>query len=86
MTGEPMLLNFNPYHVDEITAIIKDRLISLDEDADTLQSPSKKPSGSVPPPSVKVPLMQPAAIEIAARKIANTGDLRKALDVCRCVL
>ena len=36
-----------------------------------------------PSEPTKVPLMQPMAIEIAARKIANTGDLRKALDVCR---
>ena len=33
-----------------------------------------------------VPLMQKAAIEIAARKIASGGDLRKALDICRYLL
>ena len=33
--------------------------------------------------SADVPLMQKAAIEIAARKIASGGDLRKALDICR---
>ncbi|KAI8901423.1 P-loop containing nucleoside triphosphate hydrolase protein [Globomyces pollinis-pini] len=32
---------------------------------------------------MKVPIMQPMAIELAARKLASTGDLRKALDVCR---
>ena len=30
-----------------------------------------------------IPLMQSSAIEIAARKIASGGDLRKALDICR---
>lgn len=29
------------------------------------------------------PLMQPMAIELTARKLASTGDVRKALDVCR---
>lgn len=31
----------------------------------------------------KFPLMHPMAVELAARKIASSGDLRKALDVCR---
>jgi Cdc6-like AAA superfamily ATPase len=31
----------------------------------------------------KLPLMHPMAVEFAARKIAASGDLRKALDVCR---
>ncbi len=33
--------------------------------------------------SKAIPLMHNAAIEIAARKIASGGDLRKALDICR---
>lgn len=68
--GEPQLLNFNPYQVAEISAIIKDRLYSLD--------PNSKP-GSSP-----LPLMQPPAVELCARKVAAAmGDLRTALDVCR---
>lgn len=64
--GEPQLVNFNPYKVEEISAIIKDRLSSLSKDKDT--------------PAI----MQPQAIELCARKVAAaTGDLRKALDVCR---
>ncbi|KAJ8662543.1 hypothetical protein O0I10_001504 [Lichtheimia ornata] len=67
---EPQLLNFNPYQVAEISAIIKDRLYSLD--------PNSKP-GSSP-----LPLMQPPAVELCARKVAAAmGDLRTALDVCR---
>ncbi|KAK3819896.1 MAG: P-loop containing nucleoside triphosphate hydrolase protein, partial [Benniella sp.] len=65
---EPQLLNFNPYQVAEIQAIIMDRLVSLEKTA--------KPS--------VVPLMQKTAIEFCARKVAAaTGDLRKALDICR---
>ena len=61
----------------EITDIIKDRLLSLDED-----SPTKK--GFLDQNAKgKVPLMHPMAVELAARKIAGAGDLRKALDVCR---
>ncbi|CDS05551.1 hypothetical protein LRAMOSA08079 [Lichtheimia ramosa] len=67
---EPQLLNFNPYQVTEISAIIKDRLYSLD--------PNSTP-GSSP-----LPLMQPPAVELCARKVAAAmGDLRTALDVCR---
>ncbi|KAH8556152.1 P-loop containing nucleoside triphosphate hydrolase protein, partial [Umbelopsis sp. PMI_123] len=63
---EPQLVNFNPYKVEEITAIIRDRLSSL----------SKGKDAPV--------IMQPQAIELCARKVAAaTGDLRKALDVCR---
>lgn len=64
------MLNFNPYQVTEISAIIKDRLYSLD--------PNSTP-GSSP-----LPLMQPPAVELCARKVAAAmGDLRTALDVCR---
>jgi cell division control protein 6 len=64
--GEPQLVNFNPYKVEEISAIIKDRLSSLNQDKDA--------------PAI----IQPQAIELCARKVAAaTGDLRKALDVCR---
>ncbi|KAI9030467.1 P-loop containing nucleoside triphosphate hydrolase protein [Hyaloraphidium curvatum] len=65
---EPQVLHFVPYTVEEISAIIKDRLDSAAE-ADGIDS--------------KEPLMQPQAILLAARKCAGTGDLRKALDVCR---
>ncbi|KAJ2963495.1 hypothetical protein NQZ79_g1546 [Umbelopsis isabellina] len=63
---EPQLVNFNPYKVEEISAIIKDRLSSLNQEKDA--------------PAI----IQPQAIELCARKVAAaTGDLRKALDVCR---
>lgn len=65
----PQILTFEPYKINEITAIIKDRLVGI-------ESPIKNQNG-------ESEVMQPIAIEMAARKIAGTGDLRKALDVCR---
>nr|KAJ3422401.1 AAA ATPase [Polyrhizophydium stewartii] len=41
--------------------------------------------GGVGDHRVGLTLIQPMAIEMAARKIVDTGDVRKALDVCRCV-
>ncbi|KAI7858125.1 P-loop containing nucleoside triphosphate hydrolase protein, partial [Circinella umbellata] len=71
---EPQLLNFNPYKVPEISAIIKDRLYSLEEEQDTSALKETRP----------LPLMQPNAVELCARKVAaSMGDLRTALDVCR---
>ncbi|KAJ3028701.1 AAA ATPase, partial [Rhizophlyctis rosea] len=99
---KPQLLNFNPYEVKEIAAIIKDRLQALQEEEEDDEpdmgeetkgentSPKKKKSHlidiSTPGGSrfkQSVPLMHPMAIELVARKMAGTGDLRKALDVCR---
>ncbi|ORY01754.1 cell division control protein Cdc6 [Basidiobolus meristosporus CBS 931.73] len=74
---EPQILNFNPYQVPQIIDIIKNRLLSLysEDELNELNSLGKKPP---------VPIMQVSAIELCARKVAaGTGDLRKALDVCR---
>ncbi|KAJ1902006.1 AAA ATPase [Kickxella alabastrina] len=61
---EPLLLNFNPYQVTDIVAILQSRLESVAGAGD--------------------PVIQRAALELCARKVAATsGDLRKALDVCR---
>lgn len=86
---EPQLLNFNPYQVAEIQAIIMDRLVSLEKTSQSSSSSSNRASVSASEtdkdskPSM-VPLMQKAAIELCARKVAAaTGDLRKALDICR---
>ncbi|KAJ2794134.1 AAA ATPase, partial [Coemansia guatemalensis] len=63
---EPLLLNFNPYQVNDIVAILQSRLDSVASSMAT------------------EPLIQKAALELCARKVAATsGDLRKALDVCR---
>ncbi|KAF9968626.1 AAA ATPase [Mortierella alpina] len=80
---EPQLLNFNPYQVAEIREIIMDRLFSLEGDQGTGDATGKdgKATGSRPR---MAPLMQRPAIELCARKVASaTGDLRKALDICR---
>ncbi|KAJ2814190.1 AAA ATPase [Coemansia furcata] len=59
----PILLNFNPYQVNDIVAILQSRLDSV---------------------ATGEPVIQKAALELCARKVAATsGDLRKALDVCR---
>ncbi|KAJ2787460.1 AAA ATPase [Coemansia interrupta] len=61
----PVLLNFNPYQVSDIVAILQSRLDSVSSAAGE-------------------PVIQKAALELCARKVAATsGDLRKALDVCR---
>ncbi|KAK9712171.1 AAA ATPase [Basidiobolus ranarum] len=74
---EPQILNFNPYKVPQIIDIIKNRLLSLYSES---QLADLNGSGKKPP----VPIMQVSAIELCARKVAaGTGDLRKALDVCR---
>ncbi|RKP09949.1 P-loop containing nucleoside triphosphate hydrolase protein [Thamnocephalis sphaerospora] len=66
---EPQLLNFNPYRVTDIVAILEER---LREAASHVKSASAQP------------LIQRAAIELCARKVASaTGDLRKAMDVCK---
>ncbi|KAI1319099.1 AAA ATPase [Mortierella claussenii] len=85
---EPQLLNFNPYQVAEIRAIIMDRLFSLeDNDVGVKDKPSedKERGKEVAAGKPRVaPLMQRPAIELCARKVAAaTGDLRKALDICR---
>ncbi|KAF9979769.1 AAA ATPase, partial [Mortierella antarctica] len=80
---EPQLLNFNPYQVAEIREIIMDRLFSLEGDqrAGEQNGKDEKATGSRPR---MAPLMQRPAIELCARKVASaTGDLRKALDICR---
>jgi cell division control protein 6 len=68
---EPIYIRFEPYKVPEITAIITDRLIGL-------QDPIVDQNGKI-----LIPVMHPMAVEMAARKLAGTGDVRKALDVCR---
>ncbi|KAJ3055541.1 AAA ATPase [Rhizophlyctis rosea] len=83
----PQLLNFTPYEVAEIAEIIKNRLKDLEEPMDLEEkgeNTSPKAGGTQEMPKKKsFPLMQPMAIELVARKMAATGDLRKALDVCR---
>ncbi|KAF9954021.1 AAA ATPase [Mortierella alpina] len=78
---EPQLLNFNPYQVAEIRAIIMDRLFSMEGEKGQGKSGEKDETTGKPRVA---PLMQRPAIELCARKVASaTGDLRKALDICR---
>jgi cell division control protein 6 len=89
---EPQLLNFNPYQVSEIREIIMDRLFSLEniddsakEDLENRSSDGSRATAAAQVERPRVaPLMQKPAIELCARKVAAaTGDLRKALDICR---
>ncbi|KAF7949796.1 uncharacterized protein EAE97_003305 [Botrytis byssoidea] len=67
---QPQLLPFLPYTALQIKTVIMTRLKSL------------VPADSATPNFV--PFLHPAAIELCSRKVASqTGDLRKAFDICR---
>ena len=63
----PDTLTFKPYSADQIAVILQTCLESL-----------KFPANE------RGPIIEPAAIQLCARKVAaQTGDLRKAFDLCR---
>jgi cell division control protein 6 len=67
---KPQLLPFLPYTAAGIKNVIVSRLKSL------------VPTDSSTPDCI--PFLHPAAIELCSRKVASqTGDLRKAFDICR---
>ena len=67
----PQLLPFLPYAASQINSVIANRLRSL------------LPAGSSAPPDF-VPFIHPSATQLCARKVASqTGDIRKAFDICR---
>jgi cell division control protein 6 len=67
---KPQLLPFLPYTASQIKTVITERLKSL------LPTDSPNPA--------YVPFLHPAAIELCSRKVSSqTGDLRKAFDICR---
>lgn len=67
---KPQLLPFLPYNASQIKTVITTRLKSL------------VPVDSSTPDYV--PFLHPAAIDLCSRKVSNqTGDLRKAFDICR---
>lgn len=64
---KPELLPFMPYAAAQIAEVITTKLKSL-----------------VPADSATVPFLHPAAVQFCAKKVASqTGDLRKAFDICR---
>ena len=68
---KPQLLPFLPYAAPQITSVISNRLRSL-LSSDTTASADF------------VPFIHPAATQLCARKVASqTGDIRKAFDICR---
>ncbi|CAK4034487.1 Cell division control 6 [Lecanosticta acicola] len=63
----PVLLPFMPYSAGQIADVITSKLKGLAPDA-----------------SETVPFLHPAAIQFCAKKVAaQTGDLRKAFDICK---
>jgi cell division control protein 6 len=67
---KPQLLPFLPYTASQIKTVITSRLRSL------VAADSPNPE--------YVPFLHPAAIELCSRKVSSqTGDLRKAFDICR---
>ncbi|KAK2041250.1 cell division control protein [Colletotrichum somersetense] len=66
---KPELLPFHPYSAAQIKGIITTRLMTL------LPADSKEKT---------LPFFHPAAIELCSRKVSSqTGDLRKAFEICR---
>ncbi|KAK3074153.1 AAA ATPase [Teratosphaeriaceae sp. CCFEE 6253] len=64
---KPELLPFMPYTATQIVEVLSLKLRSL-----------------APDNTSSLPFMQPAALQFCARKVAaQTGDLRKAFDICR---
>ncbi|CZR50680.1 related to cell division control protein CDC18+ [Phialocephala subalpina] len=67
---KPQLLPFLPYNATQIKSVITTRLKSL--------VPADSPTPEY------IPFLHPAAIELCSRKVSSqTGDLRKAFDICR---
>lgn len=68
---KPELLPFMPYTAPQIATIITEKLKGLLTDSE-------------PANSTSIPFLQPAAILFCSKKVASqTGDLRKAFDICR---
>ncbi|OUM67076.1 hypothetical protein PIROE2DRAFT_58976 [Piromyces sp. E2] len=91
---EPQYINFNPYEMNEMMNIIKDRLEILNKkvlndkndenfENNNINDMSIDGGKNEKTKSLQNYLIQASAIELCARKIAGTGDLRKALDVCK---
>ncbi|KAJ3183554.1 AAA ATPase [Irineochytrium annulatum] len=82
----PEILNFKPYETAEIAEIIKGRLRDMEAVLESPMSMDQDENNILPrttaDPKV-IPVINAAAIELCARKVSATGDLRRALDVCR---
>ena len=64
---KPVLLPFMPYSASQIADVLTSKLKSLSSEE-----------------TQAVPFLHPAAIQFCAKKVASqTGDLRKAFDICR---
>jgi len=78
--AEPELLHFRPFQSDEMVAIVKQRLNSLH----TPPSISTEENDTDSQKPLPLPVIMPAALELAAKKVAAvTGDLRSFLSLIR---
>lgn len=72
---EPQRLKFMPYGVEQIKSILEKLLTPIDKEASRRYTEL-----NIPPQT----LFHPAALEFCSRKVAgSSGDLRRALDLCR---
>ncbi|KAJ9082578.1 AAA ATPase [Entomophthora muscae] len=72
---EPQRIKFQPYNLEQIKAILTKLLSPVEKEA------SRRCDLSGQPPKL---FFNPAALEFCARKVASvSGDLRRALDLCR---
>lgn len=78
----PQLLSFKPYEAPDIIRVIEARLWTLVEQRSKSLSDEKHDKAVGQKPKLP-PLIHPSAIQLCARRVAaNTGDLRKAFDIC----
>ncbi|KAE8254888.1 hypothetical protein A4X13_0g3247 [Tilletia indica] len=75
----PALLHFQPFTADDIAKVVRSRLTGLHARYDYGPDEDSKPAQNTADAIFRKP-----ALDLASKRIASaTGDLRKALDVCR---
>jgi cell division control protein 6 len=78
----PQFLSFKPYEAPDIIRVLEARLWTLVEH-ENKSSPAETHDKTAAQKPKLPPLIHPAAIQLCARRVAaNTGDLRKAFDIC----
>lgn len=81
---EPVVLHFPQYTVPDITSILCDRLERINSGLERINSASLIESKTFTSGSgTAYTFIDKPAIELTARKVASTGDLRRALDILR---
>lgn len=73
---EPKLLHFSPYTVEQIAEIITHKIASISQDSLEVSENAE----------AQIEIVSRNAIELASRKVASCGDLRKALDIIKAAI